>query len=257
MSLAKRRASDRELAKRFSDAFPPELAAQLKAEATRVFPKEAVGLIVAFRNKPKFIVGRNISLTPEKTARLHPDDYETAIEQGKLLFHFHSHCNERATPSPGDKTMSEKHELPLVIMALPTEEVQFYFPNGWRAPLLGRPFVYGSLGCYELVQDHYEEELAIKLPNFDSEEDWWNKGQNLLMDNFAKAGFRIVKDLKRHDVLLIHLKSPVPNHCAVYLGDGMILHHVPWRLSCLQPFHEDQGYYAHNLHAIIRHESRD
>jgi hypothetical protein len=38
-------------------------------------------------------------------------------------------------------------------------------------------------------------------------------------------------NLKVGDCFLMQVASPVPNHAAVYLGDGLILHHLQGRLS--------------------------
>jgi cell wall-associated NlpC family hydrolase len=56
---------------------------------------------------------------------------------------------------------------------------------------------------------------------------------NLYLDNFGSAGFHTtdLADLQVGDVLLMQVASPVPNHAAVYLGDGLILHHLQGRLS--------------------------
>jgi cell wall-associated NlpC family hydrolase len=53
------------------------------------------------------------------------------------------------------------------------------------------------------------------------------------MENFAQAGFSPVdaSDLQTGDCFLMQVASSVPNHAAVYLGDGLILHHLQGRLS--------------------------
>jgi cell wall-associated NlpC family hydrolase len=51
-----------------------------------------------------------------------------------------------------------------------------------------------------------------------------------------------ISTLKVHDVVEMRIKSSVPNHLAVYLGNGMLLHHLWGRiaqqelLSKYQPF---------------------
>jgi cell wall-associated NlpC family hydrolase len=40
-----------------------------------------------------------------------------------------------------------------------------------------------------------------------------------------------LRNLLPGDCFLMQVASPVPNHAAVYLGDGLILHHLQGRLS--------------------------
>lgn len=65
----------------------------------------------------------------------------------------------------------------------------------------------------------------------------WNDGvSNLYTEGFPEAGFVAVgtdAELQTGDVILMQIRSKngVPNHAAIYLGDGLILHHLHGRLS--------------------------
>lgn len=107
--------------------------------------------------------------------------------------------------------------------------------------LLGRKFDHGVVDCYSLLMDLFKDNFGILLDNFARPDDWWIHSQNLYMDNFSSQGFSIVdidvKDLCPFDVLLIALPDSrnmgetVANHCAIYLGDGLIIHHRLGKLS--------------------------
>ena len=99
--------------------------------------------------------------------------------------------------------------------------------------LVGREWSHGVLDCYALVRDWYQLERGVDLPNFARFDDWWKRGENLYIENFARAGFAPVdaSDLQAGDCFLMQVASSVPNHAAVYLGDGLILHHLQGRLS--------------------------
>mgnify|MGYP003704446663 CR=1 FL=1 len=84
-------------------------------------------------------------------------------------------------------------------------------------------------------------------------------GQNLYLDNFGSAGFEALgsvqsEDMEVGDVLLMQVASPVPNHAAIYLGDGLILHHLQGRLSSRDVY---GGYWqkitTHTLRHTLRH----
>lgn len=115
-------------------------------------------------------------------------------------------------------------------------DVSQIHPEGYEAPLVGRMFHHGVLDCYTLVRDWYKRELAVELPDFDRSDEWWNDGtSSLYLDNFEKAGCVRTdgSELQRGDILLIQIRSKnnTPNHAAVYIGDGKILHHPYGRLS--------------------------
>jgi cell wall-associated NlpC family hydrolase len=99
----------------------------------------------------------------------------------------------------------------------------------------GRPFIHGMFDCYTLVRDYYKRKFNIFLPtNIQRDWEWWNKGENLYLENAKNCLFEEVEDIKKHDVLLMKINSPVPNHAAIYLGEGKILHHMAGRFSTIQ-----------------------
>ncbi len=75
------------------------------------------------------------------------------------------------------------------------------------------------------------------------------------MDNFADAGFVVVEpdDLLVGDVFLMQVNSEVPNHAAIYLGDGLILHHLQGRLSSRDVY---GGYWQKITTHTLRHQSQ-
>ena len=114
---------------------------------------------------------------------------------------------------------------------------EVFIPNGYfeSAEYEGRPFLHGLFDCYTLVRDYYKRNFNIFLPtNIQRDWEWWNKGQNLYLENAKDYSFEEVEDIKKHDVLIMAVNSPVPNHAAIYLGEGKILHHMAGKFSTIQ-----------------------
>jgi cell wall-associated NlpC family hydrolase len=128
-------------------------------------------------------------------------------------------------------------------------------------PLLGRQFRHGPSGndgrgdCYALVRDYYRLERGVTLPDFPRDNDWWRSGEDLYSANFEEAGFLVMtpeEQPEAGDVALITVpRSNVVNHAAVYLGGGLILHHLYNRLSVREPV----GRWQRHIVRWIRHET--
>lgn len=114
---------------------------------------------------------------------------------------------------------------------------EVFLPNRYfeNAKYEGRPFLHGLFDCYTLVRDYYKRNFQIFLPtNIQRDWEWWNKGQNLYLENAKDCSFIESNDIQKHDVLIMNINSPVPNHAAIYLGEGKILHHMAGRFSTIQ-----------------------
>lgn len=220
------------------------------AHAHAEYPREACGLLVVVRGRERYWPCRNIAAGTEHFA-LHPEDYAAAEDAGDVVAVFHSHPNAGPQPSQADRVACEATGLPWWIVGVPVIRWAHLQPEGYRLPLVGREFVHGVVDCYSLIRDYYLDELGIELPDFERRDEWWNKGENIYAQNFEKAGFtRVKSDPQRHDVILMQVQANVPNHGAVYLGDGIILHHLHGRLSCREVY---GGYFLKHTWALLRH----
>lgn len=218
----------------------------------RVPVREACGLLVNINAQEKYWPCRNVA-EENSDFRIHREDWTAAERAGKILAVVHSHPYRPSLPSEADKVACERTKLPWHIVSVPDEHWTTITPSGYKAPLIGREFMHGILDCYTLVQDFFMEEYNIELPYFDREFEWWHKGQNLYLDNFKNAGFFEIDftEMRRGDCILMQLRSPVPNHAGVYMGDGLILHHAFGRLSGRDVYGE---YYQKNTYCYLRHE---
>lgn len=224
----------------------------IRAHAAQEYPRESCGFIVVVRGKERYVPVRNIAEKNEHFVMC-PQEQADAEDIGEVLCVVHSHPNIPPVPSDADKVGIEKSGLPWLIVNWPTGAYQVHKPCGYVPPLYGRQFHHGVLDCYTFIQQYYKQELGIELLDFERADEWWLKGQNLYLEGFEKAGFQQVTGKpKKHDVLLMRVASQVPNHGAVYLGDGLIGQHIMNRLSSKDVY---GGWFEKSTTHILRHRS--
>lgn len=238
----------------------PSTLQALTDHGLEVFPQEACGLIVVVKGKERYIPCRNIAPDPTRDFVLAPEDYAKAEDTGDIVAVAHTHPNASAKASAADMTSCEESGLPWYILSI-TQDIDDppvvgdwsrIEPCGYVAPLVGRKFVHGVHDCYTIIRDWYKLEREVTLLNFEREDEWWNNGGNLYVENFEKAGFKEAKYPPQvGDVFLMNVRAPVANHAAVYIGDGMILHHMYGRLSTRDVY---GGYWAEVTTKLIRYE---
>ncbi|MDH7896488.1 C40 family peptidase, partial [Escherichia coli] len=117
--------------------------------------------------------------------------------------------------------------------------------------LTGRRFEHGVTDCYTLFRDAYHL-AGTEMPDFHREDDWWRNGQNLYLDNMAVTGFYRVplSSAQAGDILLCCFGASVPNHAAIYCGNGELLHHLPEQLSKRERYSEK---WQRRTHSAWRH----
>lgn len=217
------------------------------------YPRECCGLLINKSGKEHYFPCRNMARGTDNF-QINPHDYLAAEKSGQILAVVHSHPDAQAKPSQADLVACEATGLPWHILGYPEIQWARIEPDGYKAPLLGRQWSHGVLDCYSLIRDWYLEERAIELLDFQRNDEWWKRGENLYEDNFERAGFLDVKDGPvRGDVVLMQVLSDVPNHAGVYIGDDMIIHHLFHRLSCREVY---GGYWRKHTRRILRYRGQ-
>lgn len=234
----------------------------IRAHAEADYPRECCGLVAIIKGRERYLPCRNIAETPNEHFVLSPEDYAATEDQGEVIAVVHSHPDVPALASEADRVACEASGLRwhIVHVSIPDDattpqagDIATVEPSGYEAPLVGRPFAHGVLDCYTLVRDWYARELQIELPDFHRRDDWWLRGDDLYMQNFAAAGCEEASaPLRRGDIILMQIRADVVNHAAVYMGDGLIIHHLHGRLSSREVY---GGYWLEVTRKVVRHRS--
>lgn len=239
---------------------PETILVEIRAHAEREYQfkdgrgraRESCGLVVVRKGKLVYMPVRNIAESNEHFV-MHPEDQAAAEDVGEIAVVVHSHPNISPLPSQADLVGCESSGVPWLIVSWPSAAIHTFEPSGYVPPLYGRQFSHGILDCYTFIQSYYAEKLNIKLPDFNRPDEWWLKGHNLYLEGFELAGFEATaSEPQTHDVLLMQMASPVPNHGAIFLGDGCIGHHQMNRLSSRDIY---GGWYEKISVQTLRHRS--
>jgi len=224
-------------------------------------PRECCGVIV---REPGdgfvYIACRNIADVKNQFV-IDPADFVRAADTGEIVAIAHSHVLTPPTPTPADRVEIERSGLPWLIVNVPTGSFEVAVPGGYVAPLIGRPFVHGVHDCYGVVRDYYAS-VGVPLNDYPRAFGWWDAqdGPDLYRDNFQAEGFVQIASgfedartkLRQHDLILMNIRARRDNHMAVYLGGGVILHHLIDQLSRRETYQE---FYQRRTTAVLRHRA--
>ena len=145
----------------------------------------------------------------------------------------HSHVYGQPLASDADRAMCEAVGKPWLIVAWPLGTHATIEPCGWRAPLVGRKWAWGTHDCFGLIRDGIKDYAGIDLPDFSRDWMWWERGGDIIAEQFAEAGFVPVDDRWRHcDVMGMRIwPSKVVNHLGLFIAPDVMLHQLLGRAS--------------------------
>lgn len=229
--------------------FSPAAIAAAADHAREAYPEESCGLIV----NGEYIRATNIAEDPKEDFEIPAALYKKHLLTGKIEAIVHSHPDGPLHPSEADMASQMATNLTWVILGVDADKrVSDPIVWGGKAPIpnvIGREFVHGVTDCYSLIRDTFrlgKTKLAeqgiedwpfdpITLPDFARMDSWWAKSDANFYDvEPIKLGFIEVPmhEARAGDLFFMLLgKTSVNNHAGIYLGNNLILHHLPSRLS--------------------------
>ncbi len=213
------------------------LARLIEQQALEGYPNEICGFVIDGTVNGRDIDGEllplpNIHPDPEKSFRIDPKlflEYE-----GRITAVYHSHPDAPSAPSEADMRYQMALGIPFIIVATNGTNCIAPFEFGSEMepwPLEGRPFRHGVTDCMASIRDWYRLKTDIRIAECPREWNWWKSGGNLYEDNYKLEGFRKLdeeagEEPQPHDAFFICANSKVPNHGGIYVGEGLIYHHM-------------------------------
>lgn len=228
---------------------------QMMDHARERISEEVCGLIVSNGIKCVVLRGENTARNKRMHFDLDPEVFMRVPDDWEVVGSYHSHPLGIVTPSEADMVTCEASRMPMHIVSAGNNAYYELRPTGYKSPYLKRPYVFGVQDCWTLVKDWYEGELGIELPGFMEERKPYDSGELVYARNIEAAGFVDIGDMpfQHGDVVLIQVGPKGPNHGAIWLESGRILHHIVDRVS-----KEDHwvGYWAQHMSHHLRHTRR-
>lgn len=229
-----------------------------------VYPNEGCGFLKASGFIPLSNIADTLTdelgqpLDPRVSFAIDPEAWvEHDTSNDPVLAVVHSHTNGVQVPGKADMAGQAESGVPWAIMVTDGDVVgePIWFGDQLPIPpLFGRPFVHGICDCYSLVRDAFRlgkyelisESLPVDERIYDwpyepvnlelgpRDDNWWANGGNLYNDGFQAVGFTTIAeglnvlptDLRVGDCFISRMRSAVANHGGVYVGNGLILHHL-------------------------------
>ena len=213
--------------------------------ALRCGAVECCGFVI---NNSIYIECENIAKDPFNYFEISTDDWIKAEEMGQITAIVHSHPNGLPILSEADQFYQQKTAVDWWLVC--NKKIHKF---RYMQPLIGRNFNHGSVDCLSILLDSYML-MGIELPNYHRENEWWHNGKDYYIDLLPKNGFYQVKlnQVQEGDVILFALAGKIANHAAIYVGNNLILHHLPKRHSKRDLF---AGYWLKHYHSIWRHKT--
>lgn len=234
--------------------FTHEVESAARHHALSCWPEESVGVVCPDGGGSwKYVPMPNMA-----EDKLNSFQLEKFPVTAEAVIHSHTQ-GPSVAPTKTDMISQQSHARPWGILHCNghrTSKVSWFGDQVPVGPYVGREFLSGHADCWCLIRDIYRFELGVKtLPNLPRDEDWF-KGMSpddlLSWHNIQEAGFFKVspEEVRPWDIMLGSLGSRVTNHCGIYVGNNLLLHHTHQQPSCKVPIQP----WLKRIRYFLRHE---
>lgn len=198
-------------------------------------PEEACGIF----SDNKFIPFVNKADDPLSNFAINDPLYTELYLNNKVDCILHSH-DDFPSVSYDDKSNQQQLDIPYGIINFKQKSVThviFFGDYLEIEPLKGRPFFYGAFDCLTLVRDYYAINYNIELPDPPK---YWNIWKDKQIFEGGLAEHKQLERIKlmyaeEGDIILYKMQGNNIDHCGIYLGNSLMLHHFIYRLSATYP----------------------
>lgn len=224
--------------------FGAEVDAAVKAHALAEYPREACGLVIDGSFVPFANVLRDphdVLTDPYSHFQLPAGAWPT--DGRKVQAVVHSHCApwHMRQPSGSDAAGQIETDVPWGIVLCDGKEcTDILWWGDFRLddPLIGAQYMWIVSDCWSVIRRWHWQKRGVKRPDFPRDYEAFRGGESLFLQWCEAAGLEPIQEheIADGDVVFMAIRSSVPNHCAVICDGGLMLHHLPDRLSCREPF---------------------
>ena len=126
-------------------------------------------------------------------------------------------------------------------------------------PYIGVNYEAGITDCLTVARRVYQEIYNIPVTNYARPTGWEDYPEfDFFQRLYATEGFENptnnVMDLREGDVLFMNVLGPDVNHCAIYLGQNLILHHLKDHRSAIDSYTYS---WRNRVRLVLRHKLRE
>lgn len=205
------------------------------------YPREGCGIVAVQKGKSKWFPCTNIAEDNEDFV-IDSKEYLKIHRTSDIIGIVHSHPDATCEASESDIAHCNTLGVPYYIFSYPNMELNILTPKKNFTELYGRQYEFGVQDCFEAARDYLEKTGIYIKSRILFEDNWWKKDLNYFCDEMMQEwGFKKIdtEELTKNDIVTFSIRSDVPNHCGVFLGNDIFYHHAENRLSCrenLYPF---------------------
>lgn len=207
-----------------------------RAHAAAEYPRESCGLVIA----GEYLPCENLAEDPLNGFRIQDELMLDAGDQLQAIVH--SHPDGPAHPSFRDMEGQLRWAVPWGIICSyeggGTDAPFWWGDQVPRPPLMQRGFRWGVTDCYSLIRDWYLQHKGLQLPDFARDWGEWQgpKPRVGYMEHHKAGGFidlgpitgSILAGMRPGDLMIMQIRSKVPNHAGIIDVDGHLLQHQAW-----------------------------